>query len=269
MIKTFLLPIVFSLSFFVTNAQDDWGSYVIEKEKGIMAITLNYRYALTKPNYKNLVLVGKRTNKCYKNGAPNAQGLEEIYNFSDAVANELNKLSKKNRLVGIVTYLCSGFDAYYIKDTTNVRQKIDSLYQKKFSNSKNYLVIKRDKRWDYFKEVLYPKDDSENFFMSQDLLNQMYFEGADLSIKRKIKHYFYFKKDKNRQSFLDKIKTVDFKVDSLNFKKENNFPYELQIHRENELYPTFMAELTKVLSTFALINKGYYDGWGIEPESIE
>lgn len=260
-----------SISFFVfvvfigsSYAQDDWGNYVIEKEKGIMAITVNYKYMLSKPNYKNLVLVGKKTNKCFKNGMPNEEGLEEIYDFSDAAANEISKLSKKNRLVGILTYQCTGFDVYYVKDTINLRNKIDSVYQNNFANSKKYLVINRDKKWDYYKEVLYPKDVSEEFFMSQGLLNQLLFEGIDLTKKRKVKHYLYFKKDKNRQKFIDKIKMVNFKVDSLNFIKDKDFPFELQLSREDELYPTFMAELAKVLKLNAFSNKGLYDGWGID-----
>lgn len=264
MIKTITLYFILFLGCFYSYAQDDWGNYVIEKEKGIMAITLNYKYMLAKPNYKNLLLVGKRTNKCYNNGVPNPEGLEEIYDFSDAAANEISKLSKKNRLVGILTYQCTGFDVYYVKDTINLRNKMDSLYQKDFANSKKYLVIKRDKRWDYYKEVLYPKDISEDFFMSQDLLNRLLFEGRDLTKERKLNHYLYFKKDKNRQNFLEKIKTIDFKVDSLNFKKELDFPYELQMHREDTLHPTFIAELTKALKSFAIRNIGYYDGWGID-----
>ena len=264
MIKTITLQILLLLVCFFSYAQDDWGNYVIEKEKGIMAITVNYKYMLAKPNYKNLVLVGKRTNKCFNNGVPNEEGLEEIYDFSDAAANEISKLSEKNRLVGILTYQCTGFDVYYVKDTVNLRNKLDSLYQKDFTNAKKYLVINRDKRWNYYKEVLYPKNTSEDFFMSQDLLNQLFFEGVDLTKKRKLNHYLYFKKDRNRENFLDKIKTIDFKVDSLNIKKDKEFPYELQMYREDELYPTFMAELTKVLNSLALSNNGYYDGWGIE-----
>ncbi|MDY7394628.1 DUF695 domain-containing protein [Aureibaculum sp. 2210JD6-5] len=269
MIKTISLLILLFLNFFLSFAQDDWGSYVIEKEKGVMGITVNYRYMLAKPNYKNLVLVGKRTKNCFQNGGPNADGLEEIYDFSDAVANEINKVSKKNRLVGILTYQCTGFDVYYVKDTLNLRSKIDSLYQKEFTNSKNYLVIKRDKRWNYYKDVLYPKDESEDFFMSQDLLSQLFFEGMDLTQKRKVNHYFYFKKEKNRQNFLEKIKKINFKLDSLNFKKDNDYPYELQLHSENELYPTYMAELVKVLRVFSASNNGYYDGWSIEPEDTD
>ena len=265
--KTITLHILLLLCFTLSHAQDDWGNYVIEKEKGIMAVTVNYKYMLGKPNYKNLVLVGKRTSKCFKNGVPNTDGLEEIYDFSDAVAEVITKSTKKNRLVGILTYQCTGFDVYYVKDTINLRNKIDSLYQKEFTNSKTYLVINRDKRWNYYKDVLYPKDESENFFMSQDLLNQLFFEGVDLTKKRKVNHYLYFKKEKNREKFLENIKSVKFKVDSLNIKKDKEYPYELQMSREDKLYPTFMAELTKVLKVYALSNKGYYDGWGIEPEN--
>ena len=237
---------------------------MIEKEKGIMAVTVNYKYIEGKPNYKNFVLVGKKTNKCYKNGAPKAEGLEEIYDFSDGVADVITQSTKKSRLVGILTYQCTGFDVYYVKDTLNLRNKIDSLYQKDFPNAKTYLVINKDKRWNYYKEVLYPKNESEDFFMSQDLLSQLFFEGVDLTTKRSVNHYLYFKKAKNRDNFLEAVKTLDFSIDSLNFEKNKDYPFEIKMYRGDELLPMFVAEMTKVLRVFSTANNGYYDGWGID-----
>jgi len=72
--------------------------------------------------------------------------------------------------VGILTYQCSGFDVYYVKDTTNLRTNINKLFQDKFQTHKNYLYIQRDKRWKYFADILYPNDISDNFFSNQEYL---------------------------------------------------------------------------------------------------
>jgi len=86
--------ILFLGGFSVIAQEDDWDSFLTEKEKGIMAITTNFRYVQSKPTYKNLLIVGSNTRKCHNNGAPKTDGLEEIYTFSDSVAQVIDKLTK-------------------------------------------------------------------------------------------------------------------------------------------------------------------------------
>ncbi len=253
----------FLASLVVTAQEDDWDTYLTEKEKQIMSITLNFKYVLAKPNYKNLLIVGSPTRKCYQNGAPKSEGLEEIYTFSDSIASIVNRLTK-NRLVGILTYKCTGFDVYYVKDTMNLRNSINSLFQTHFKNKKNYLVIDRDKRWKYFTEVLYPKDISDNFFANQEYLNQLFYKGIDFSKKRKITHWASFKKEKKRQQLIEKIKVLSFKVDSLKLKKEIKQPFEVQFSREDDIKPDFINEATRLLGLLSERYSGFYDGWEIE-----
>ncbi len=254
------------MGIFITHAQeDDWDSYLAEAEKGLMAINVNFKYVLARPSYKNLVLVGTKTKKCFKNGAPNAEGLDEIYAFSDSIARLLNQMTK-NKLAGILTYQCAGFDVYYVKDTIDIRNKINGLIQQSFSNTRNYLVIRGDKRWNYYEEVLYPKDISDNFFANQEYLSQLFYEGKDLSKTIKVTHWSSFKKDKRRQKFIDKVKAINFNVDSLKFKKGNKYPFEVKIYRENNLNPTYINEVTKVLDILSRSYGGYYDGWSAEFE---
>jgi len=255
--------VLFLGSVVVTAQEDDWDSFLAEKEKGIMAITTNFRYVQSKPTYKNLLIVGSNTKKCFKNGAPKVDGLEEIYTFSDAAASVIDQ-STKNRLVGILTYQCSGFDVYYVKDTTNLRKDINKLFQDKSPKHNNYLYIQRDKRWKYFSEVLYPKDISDSFFANQEYLNQLFYKGLDFSKKRKVTHWASFKKEKRRQKFLKKIKVLNFKVDSLKFNKDKNQLFEVQFSREDNFNPDYINEVTKILGLLSTSCNGYYDGWEIE-----
>lgn len=263
------LNLLFSILIFFTaktmDAQDDWMSYISEKNKGFMALTVNLRYDIVKPNYKNLVLVGRNTNNCHKNGYPNEQGLQELFTFSDTIAQVLNR-TVKNRLVGVLTYQCTGFDVFYVKDTTNVRTALQTVIDRDFDIGRDYIFISRDKRWKYFKENLFPKNLSEDFFINQELLTGLFYDGYDLNETYNLMHWFYFRKEKQRDKFVDKIKVINVKIDSLNTIKDSKFPYEVQLSRKDTLQPAFIDELTRTFSIIADNYGGYYDGWGIKEE---
>jgi hypothetical protein len=261
--KSFLISILIFSNFIIT-AQDDWGSYIIQKEKGIMAISVNMRYEYARPNYKHLLVVGTHTTKCLKNGYPTEEGLEKMYTFSDSIANIVDGLTK-NRLVGIMTYQCSGFDIFYVKDTTNLRKRIVGQINKNFNSSKTYLQIEGDKKWKYYHTSLYPKDDSEEFFINHELLTEFVYQGDDLIQPRKVSHWFYFNKEKKRQKFIDKISGLNFSIDSLNYRKKRDYyRYELQVSRKDSIHPKSISKLTKTLIGFANLLYAEYDGWSAE-----
>jgi hypothetical protein len=260
------------------NAQDNWETYLIKKEKGLMAISVNMDLNVTKPNYKNLLIIGTNTRKCFKNGYPNQDGLEDLYIFSDSVAKAIDKVTK-SRLAGIITYQCVGLDVFYVKDTLNLRQNIQETINNNFSQSKNYTVIERDKKWDYYHNNLYPKDLSEDFFMNQDFLRQLVEEGDDQAVPRELKHWIYFNNPKKRVKFISEVKKLDFAIDSVNYKKDKKFvdvqnsfyysrvksyPFEVKISRKDSINPSSISNLTFVLKEMAKSLNGKYDGWGLE-----
>lgn len=272
-----ILFIFFSLTIF---AQENWETYLVKKEKGLMTISVNMDLNLTKPNYNNLLIVGTSTSKCLKNGYPDTEGLEELYVFSDSLALAIDKATK-SKLAGIITYQCAGFDVFYVKDTIGLRESIDETIFNNFSQAKNYNVISRDKDWNYYKNSLYPMDLSEDFFMNQDFLRQLVEEGDDLSEPQILKHWIYFNKANNRSKFIDEIKNLNFTIDSVNYKKDKTFlvgqntiyynyakirsyPYEVKISRKDSIGPATISKLTQLLQVAAKGYKGKYDGWGFE-----
>lgn len=256
--------LIFLIFFNLTvNAQEYWESYVLQKEKGPITIGVNMKYEYARPNYKNLLVIGNHTSKCHKNGYPTEEGLEEMYVFSDSIAKIIDGLTK-SRLVGILTYQCSGFDVFYVKDTTNLRKTIATQIDKSFNNSKTYLKIEGDKKWKYYHDSLYPEDDSYEFLMNHELLTGLVYNGDDLTQPREIKHWFYFLRNKKRQKFIDKIRTLDFTIDSVNYKKKRSHPYELQVSRKDSINPNSILKLTKTLTSFANLLYAEYDGWSAD-----
>lgn len=259
--KKLLLTLILIFLTVSINAQENWESYIVEKDKGPMAISLNMKYDYARPNYKNLLITGRHTSKCYKNGYPNEEGLETLYVFSDSIANTIDEVTK-NRLVGIITYQCSGFDIFYVKDTTNLRDKITDQIKTNFKKSKSYLQLEADKKWKYYHDSLFPKDLSEEFFINHDFLTGLVYNGDKLQQPRKITHWFYFRNEKKRKRFIGKIRALDFTVDSLNFKKKRDYNrYELQVSRKDSITPKSISKLTRALREFANILYAEYDGW--------
>lgn len=260
---TFLFSILLFFTLAIYAQEEYWESYIVQKEKGPMAISVHMKYKYARPNYKNLLIVGTHTTKCNKNGYPTEQGLEKMYTFSDSIANIIDGLTK-NRLVGIITYQCSGFDIFYVKDTLNLRNDIISFIKDKYANSKNYFQLENDRKWKYYLESLYPEDDSEEFFINHELLTSLVYAGDKLTTPRKVTHWFYFYREKHRKKFIDKIKALEFTVDSLNFRRKRENKYELQVSRKDSIYPKAISKLTKILTDFGKLLRAEYDGWNAE-----
>lgn len=263
--SSFLLLFVFSLSFFVQSfaQEDNWETYIKKPSKNLMEVTVNMDLHFERPNYKNLLIVATKTKHCYKNGFPKPTGLEEFYMFSDSLAFKIQKQTK-NKLAGIVTYKCTGFDVYYVKDTTNLRDEINTVLERDFSNKTNYLVIKPDKKWTYFSENLLPTDLSNDFFINHEYLTQFAQNGDALNTPRKINHWFYFNRNKRRIKFVEKAKVLNFAIDSVVYKKEKRYPYQAVISRKDSVHPKNISLITKVLKQLSQRYYGKYDGWEME-----
>lgn len=243
------------------NAQENWITYNMKKDKSFMSVTLNIDYTYYKPNFKNLLVSGIRTDKCYKNGFPTNEGLKELYRYSDSVAQKINGITK-NKLIGILTYQCYGFDVFYVKDTTGVREELERVYKSNFVGKEHYIYLQQDKKWEYYKNI-YPSTLTDSFLMNQDFITQLLYEGDDLAKPRNIMHWIYFNNIRNRSKFIDKAKEFDFKIDSINYKKERYYPYELQISRIDSITPSSISNITNILIVLSNSYRAEYDGWGI------
>jgi len=265
---TFIRPLswifFFTLSLSIQSQNEaQWTTYVKALEKGPMTVLVDLNTQYRKAGYNYLVVVGTNTKKCLANGYPNFDGLEDLYEFSDAAATIIEK-NTSNFLVGVLTYQCSGFDAYYVKDTANLKSEMNALFKAAYPTSKNYLLVEKDRQWNYYRNELFPNDKTEDFFTNNDLLNLMVNEGDDLTGKRMIRHFIHFKRERNKDKFVKLMEEIDFTIDSTAYHKEREYPFELMISREDAIHPLAIEELTQGLIKFASALYGYYDGWETE-----
>ena len=244
-------------------AQEDWVEYVIIKDKGVMSVSLDLRLGLYRPNYKNLLVVGTKFNKCLKNGFPTDEGLNDIYAFSDSTSVLIDKVTP-SRLAGFMTYQCMAFDIYYVKDTTALRNEMTKMVEKNFNPDHAYFEIQRDKSWDYYRNYLYPRDFSSEFLIDQNYLHDLVLQGDDLKGLRKVNHWVYFKSVQKRNLFGERVKKLKFSLDSIAYKKDRALPYELKFSRQDSIDPPSIYRLTSMLRVLSGTMNGEYDGWSTE-----
>ncbi len=244
-------------------SQSDWINYVKNEKKGIMAISVDLEPDSKIPKLHHVLIVGTRVKGCYKNGFPDDNGILYSDIFSDSIALGLNKITG-NKKVGMISYKCLIFDIFYVKDTVGVRKEMNRILEKNYPYYPKYIVISKDKNWTYYYEKLFPPVFTEDFIYDQEILYKLVSSGDDLSQKRKVKHWVYFKNEKKRNDFIKKIGKLDFKVDSLNYKKGLKYPYEIQIYRKDLVYPESIESITGLLNIFVKASGGLYDGWGAE-----
>jgi len=154
-----------------------------------------------------------------------------------------------------------GFDVYYVKDTLGVRKKLHSLFDINFNSSNTYIHLKKDANWVYYYDYIFPENATNNFFINHQYLIDLISKGDDLSGIRKITHWVYFNDEKKRLHFKNQINILKFKIDSINYKKEKTYPYELQFSRNDYINPQKINELTKMIHVLMKSTNGIYDGW--------
>lgn len=269
MIRCAILSCLFFISFMPqVLAQDDWIEYVSIKDKGVMSISLDLSLDLGKPNYKNLLIVGGKFKKCLKNGFPSEESLSHVYAFSDSTAVTIDKITP-NRLVGYITYQCMAFDIFYVKDTIDLRRELDTKFEMNFPNTKNFVEIKKDAKWGYYNNFMYPRNFSSEFLIDQDFLHDLVLQGDDLKGMRKVNHWIYVKNLDKRKVLEKKLQKLNFSMDSIAYKKDFDLPYLLTISRQDSIDPISIYELTTLLRKISDSVNGYYDGWSTEAQPAE
>jgi hypothetical protein len=67
-----------------------------------------------------------------------------------------------------------------------------------------------------------------------------------------------------RNSLGKTLKKLEFSLDSIAYKKEKDFPFQLTISRQDSILPMSIYELTTMLRNLSGSVNAFYDGWSTE-----
>jgi hypothetical protein len=109
-----------------------------------------------------------------------------------------------------------------------------------------------------------PENLTEDFLIDQEYLTDLVLRGDDLQGLRKVRHWIYFRKLKQRLKMTDRLESMKFSIDSIRYIRESPFPYELQVSRMDSITPIKISELTTLMKILSEVYQAKYDGWGTE-----
>lgn len=131
-----------------------------------------------------------------------------------------------------------------------------------FSDYKYEIGTKVDKEWDGYLNFLFPQPEQYQRIQNRKVVDNLVKNGDKLEKKREVMHWIYFTNENDRENFIQKIASKNFKVEEKNKVKENKeFSYNLRISRIDKVDYENIDDFTIHLWKLANENNGDYDGW--------
>jgi len=262
--RKFVLCFFFVPFYSVAFAQQDdeqWDVYMAQYEKGVSSTVINMGLKNKAPdkNYRFLLSTGVHFNDCTNDGFPSQAEFQKLYVVSDSVK-RLVDLIVSNIMAGTFTYQCDRKDYYYIKDTSNIRQKLSALYKKQFPEFQFIINIREDALWETYLTFLYPNEETREYMSNEKVVAKLQEAGDKLDKERLTDHWLYFPDAKSRDSFIVYAKTKGFKIESKEMRGGAK-PFQVHISRVDKVDLPHISKLTLELRREAGKYNGDYDGW--------
>lgn len=198
-------------------------------------------------------------------GLPDSTELKAMEDALDATGTYLKAITPW-LLAGTVTYSGRRLNYYYVRDTNGVRGAIQRLYRKNFAEYIPVIALKREPALLTWEKYLMPSDSQLNTLVNQQILFQLHEQGIDLKKEATIKFAACFPTPTDAQQFRQQLDTVA----SISFKEQRsikNAGLPVCVYYIAKLIPksTEINILTLLMRHTAVMNKGRFAGWSLQP----
>ena len=261
---TFLLIIIFSTTQMTAqNSEEQWDTYMAtyENEKpGSTTLRMDLINSTPIKEFDYVLVTGLTYETSKENGFPE----NETFSLLHKVADELIEIIQKETefiLVGSFMYNNERLEYFYIKEQKNIISKIENFYKANYPEYKFYLNVKEDKEWKYYRDFLYPNEETKNYMADQSVLRNLEEAGDNLTKARRVDHWLYFSKESEMNKCRADLEKSNFKVQNAGINKETNLPFELQVWRIDNVDIDSIYPITSDLRKRAKKFNGEYDGW--------
>lgn len=261
MVKVTLFLFIF-LVLNLYSQSEDWEVYIAQYDDGPGSVSLNmnlFNYAPIK-EMPFIVIVNVTVDNCNENGFPNNSDLLSLNKIADSVKAAIATVTQ-NRFAGSYTGQCERINYIYVKDSTKIRTSLKKLFFNRFSQKEYNIRIKEDKEWRAYLTFLYPNDFIKEDMTNRKIISKLINAGDDLTKKRKVEHWIYFKTKADLNRFAKYIKGKKFKIEFIKKIDNGIFPFQVTISRFDNIQLKYINQLTFELRKMANKANGKYDGW--------
>lgn len=245
------------------NTQEKWDTYMAtyeDNKTGSTTLRMDLFDSTPIEQFDNVLVTGLTFETSRDDGFPE----NETFKLLHKVADELIEVVKKETefiLVGSFMYNNERLEYFYIKEPKNIISVIEKFYTVNYPEYKFYLNVKEDKEWKYYRDFLYPNEETRNYMADQSVLRNLHEAGDKLTKPRRIDHWLYFPNKIKMEECINELIKSNFNIQKAGINKETNLPFELQVWRIDKIDIDSIYPITSDLRILAKKFGGEYNGW--------
>ena len=245
---------------------EDWGVYLCRWVDGQLAsVRLNLGLALLEfdpqVKYTKRIQLSVMLKNPDENGLPTKGEEETLYKIEDLLESIIKE--KEGILAGFLRWDKRLSIFAYVEDEKGYEEEFAVALKEQFPDYEYKFWVDEDEEWETYFNALYPDKYNYQGILNNKLIYQIQM-GGDTMVPRVLEHCLYFKTQKARKEFLEKVVKEGFKEifegadDNIDLSAE--YPYQLVVGREDDFRDT--NRVTWYLMETAEELDGEYDGWG-------
>ncbi|MGL1887961.1 MAG: DUF695 domain-containing protein [Reichenbachiella sp.] len=244
------------------SQQEDWQNYIAtydQNKPGSVTLRMDLINSAPLSEYEYVLVTGVNFETINEDGFPDSdQTFSILHKLEDEVLNLVSE-SANSLLVGSFMYNSQRLQYFYLSDTVDIRNQLNSYYNTK--SKKGYINIKEDQEWNYYREFLYPNQETLNYMGDESVVRNLMEAGDDLSTSRRVDHWIYFKDKSSMKMFEQEVSKDKFIVESSEKNEKTELPFELNIWRIDKVDLGSIYPITNKLRLLANKMNAEYDGW--------
>ena len=241
---------------------EEWEFYFKNLDNKVASIYVDLGFHKIAPikDQPNVVWVSIKMNNPSEDGLSSNKESNQLFKIEDALVDKL-KARFNSIYVGRVTSTGIRKLYFYFGDTLNYNKVISeaiSIFPKYHFD----FGSKEDKEWINYLDSLYPNPRQFQRITNRRVVEQLEKGGDKLIKAREVDHWLYFKAEKDRETFLLRIKEEGFSIVDKDFDQSLGIsPYRLHIKRVDKVDLESVDIYVIHLWELATECNGEYDGW--------
>jgi regulator of RNase E activity RraB len=248
-------------SFMPNDYKPDWDIYTcnIEEHPAIIGLDLDLRRFAPLNNKPFAVHISVYLNDPRPDGFPKGEEFEILGAIEDALVQQL-EISMQAHFTGRT--ISDGVrDFYFYTANPSAHETCISSVMARFPGYKYEYGVKEDKNWELYFDFLFPDTQEFQRMQNRKVLRTLKQHG-DLPEKvRHIDHWIFFHKEADRDYYWKQIQPVGFAVEGWPKETDSEFPYGLQVSRNDKTDEHSIDETVMLLWELAQELNARYDGW--------
>lgn len=174
------------------NEKEAWDNYIAAYENnkpGSTTVRMDLIEGAPIDEYPMVLITGISYESSRADGFPEK---DSTFDLLHQVGGDLvNFLSERCEFihVGSFMYDLERLEYFAIKEEGKIKSDLEEFYKVKYPKKKYYINVKKDSLWSYYRDFLYPNEETQHYMSIEKILMNLREAGDDLSEARRTDHW--------------------------------------------------------------------------------